>query len=292
MKKINILLASLFFASFTIGCNDEDEAEVFQNRVIAGVAISIDGEGALQGVPANPDDLGNSTVDFSVNNLKMHVDKANVEDESLIYRFDVVIQFNGCEKNIVEYYKSLTIGFEVVKQFNGCEEITVASYESLPFDVNLTELSQFLEGTGVSESDLKIGDVFKFTVKVIHNDGESYLYNGQAFNIQVNCFADLTGTYTVTNSYCGAGSTGTIPPVKISKTPDGNWVLETADGGLLQYCTSNTTLTNAGTISVVCGEVSGTTDFCGSNGIGCIVGGSWDQETGVLTLELDDTFFG
>ena len=268
MKKINILLASLFFASFTIGCNDEDEAEVFQNRVIAGVAISIEGEGALQGVPANPDDLGNSTVDFSVNNLKMHVDKANVEDESLIS------------------------GFEVVKQFNGGEEITVASYESLPFDVNLTELSQFLEGTGVSESDLKIGDVFKFTVKVIHNDGESYLYNGQAFNIQVNCFADLTGTYTVTNSYCGAGSTGTIPPVKISKTPDGNWVLETADGGLLQYCTSNTTLTNAGTISVVCGEVSGTTDFCGSNGIGCIVGGSWDQETGVLTLELDDTFFG
>lgn len=268
MKKINILLASLFFASFTIGCNDEDEAEVFQNRVIAGVAISIEGEGALQGVPANPDDLGNSTVDFSVNNLKMHVDKANVEDESLIS------------------------GFEVIKQFNGGEEITVASYESLPFDVNLTELNQFLEGTGVSESDLKIGDVFKFTVKVIHNDGESYLYNGQAFNIQVNCFADLTGTYTVTNSYCGAGSTGTIPPVKISKTPDGNWVLETADGGLLQYCTSNTTLTNAGTISVVCGEVSGTTDFCGSNGIGCIVGGSWDQETGVLTLELDDTFFG
>src|SRR5690606_37716890 len=268
MKKINIFLASLFIASFTIGCNDEDEAEVFQNRAISGVSISIDGEGALQGVPANPDDLGNSTVDFSVNNLKMHVDKANVEDESLIS------------------------GFEVVKQFNGGEEITVASYESLPFDVNLTELSQFLEGTGVSESDLTIGDVFKFTVKVIHNDGESYLYNGQAFNIQVNCFADLTGTYTVTNSYCGAGSTGTIPPVKISKTPDGNWVLETADGGLLQYCTSNTTLTNAGTISVVCGEVSGTTDFCGSNGIGCIVGGSWDQETGVLTLELDDTFFG
>lgn len=268
MKKINILLASLFIASLTIGCDDEDEAEVFQNRAIAGVAISIDGEGAIQGVPANPDDLDNSTVDFSVNTLKMHVEKAAAEDESIIS------------------------GYEVVKQFNGGEEISVGTFESLPFDVNLTELSQFLEGTGASDTDLKIGDVFKFTVKVIHNDGEAYLYNSQAFNIQVNCFADLSGTYTVTNSYCGEGSTGTIPSVEISKTPDGNWVLETADGGLLQYCTQNTTLTNGGTISVVCGEVSGTTDFCASNGIGCIVGGSWDQETGVLTLELDDTFFG
>lgn len=268
MKKINILLASLFVASLTIGCNDEDEAEVFQNRVIAGVSISIDGEGSLQGVPANPDDLGNSTVDFSVSTLNMHVEKANVEDESTIS------------------------GYEVIKQFNGGEEISVATYESLPFDVNLTELSQFTEGTGVSANNLRIGDVFKFAVKVHHDNGESYLYNDQAFNLQVNCFADLSGTYTVTNSYCGGGSTGTIPSVKITKTPDGNWTLETADGGLLQYCTQNTTLTNAGTISVVCGEVSGTTDFCGSNGIGCIVGGSWDQETGVLTLELDDTFFG
>src|SRR5690606_18140533 len=141
--------------------------EVFQNREIAGVAISIDGEGAIQGVPANPEDLANSTVDFSVNSLEMHVEKAATEDESIIS------------------------GFEVVKQFNGGEEISVGTFESLPFDVKLTELSQFTEGTGVSADDLKIGDVFKFTVKVHHNDGKSYLYNGQAFNVQVNCFADL-----------------------------------------------------------------------------------------------------
>src|SRR5690606_19652004 len=120
MKKINILLASLFIASFTIGCDkDGEEHPIFENRVIAGVAITIDGEGAIQGVPANPDDLANSTVDFSVNTLEMHVEKASVEDESLIS------------------------SYEVVKQFNGGEEITVASYESLPFDVNLTELNQF-----------------------------------------------------------------------------------------------------------------------------------------------------
>ncbi|EKF54509.1 hypothetical protein I215_12263 [Galbibacter marinus] len=269
MKKINILLASLFIASFTTSCDkDGEEHPIFENRVIAGVEISIEGEGAIQGVPLNPEDLANSPVDFTVSTLEMHVDKASVEDESLISNF------------------------ELVKQFNGGEETSVATYESLPFDVSLTELSQFTEGTGISADDLKIGDIFKFAVKVHHANGKSYIYNNHAFNVQVNCFADLSGTYTVTNSYCGAGSTGTIPSVKITKTPDGNWNLETADGGLLQYCTQNTTLTNAGTISVVCGEVSGTTDFCGSNGIGCIVGGSWDQETGVLTLELDDTFFG
>ena len=120
------------------------------------------------------------------------------------------------------------------------------------------------------------------------------MYKSQSFNITVNCFADLTGAYTVTNSQCGSGSSGTIPTVNISQTPDGNWYLETADGGLLQYCTSNTALVNDGTISVVCGQVqpSDNIAFCPDYGIGCITGGTWNQEDGILELELNDGFFG
>ena len=104
------------------------------------------------------------------------------------------------------------------------------------------------------------------------------------------CFADLSGTYTMTNSVCGAE----VTDVTITANEDGGWYLSTADGGLLQYCTSNTGLQNDGVIIEVCGEIVPSDDvaFCGSNGIGCITGGTWDAEAGVLTLEHNDTFFG
>lgn len=110
-----------------------------------------------------------------------------------------------------------------------------------------------------------------------------------AVAISYICFADLTGTYTMTNSVCSAE----VTDVTITKNDDGGWDLSTADGGLLQYCTSNTGLVNDGSIIVVCGEIRpASPSFCGSNGIGCITGGSWDAETGTLTLQHNDTFFG
>ncbi len=269
MKKINFFLSALIVSAAFWGCDGEDVAEVIENNDIAGVAINIDGSGALQGSPENPDNLSASNVNFLTTELDMTVDMASEEDLGSVSHY------------------------EVVKQFNGGEEISLATHESLPFTVNFTQLSQFLENTSLSEDDLRIGDVFTFKVRVHKNDGGSFQYLSQAFNLAVNCFADLSGTYTVTNSYCGTGSSGTIPPIAISQTPDGNWALATADGGLLQYCTRNTSLVNGGIISVICGEVmAASPDFCGSNGIGCITGGSWDQETGVLTLQLNDSFFG
>lgn len=270
MKKINFFLSALIVSVAFLGCDGEEAAEVIQNNDISGVAISVDGSGSLQGEPEDMDNISTSNVNILTTELDMTVDIASEEDLGTVSHF------------------------EVVKQFNGGDEISLGTYESLPFSVNLTELSQFLENTSVSEDDLRIGDIFTFKVRVHQNDGDSYQYLGQAFNLAVNCFADLSGTYSVTNSICGTGSSGTIPPINITQTPDGNWKLDTADGGLLQYCTSNTSLVNSGTISVICGEVMPSVpDFCGGGyGIGCITGGSWDQETGVLILELNDTFFG
>jgi|SRR5690606_30794152 len=269
MKKIKLYLSALIVSGAFLGCDGEEEAEVIQNIDIAGVAINVEGSGALQGEPDDMDNLSDSNVNILTTELDMTIISASEEDLGAVSHF------------------------EVVKQFNGGDEISLGTYESLPFSVNLTELSQFLENTSVSEDDLRIGDLFTFKVRVHQNDGDSYQYLGQAFNLAVNCFADLSGTYSVTNSVCGTGSSGTIPPINITQTPDGNWKLDTADGGLLQYCSSNTSLVNGGTISVICGEVMpASPDFCGSNGIGCITGGTWDQETGVLVLELNDTFFG
>src|SRR5690554_1547027 len=218
MKKINFILSALIVSVAFWGCDGEEVAEIIENNDIAGVAIAIEGNGAVQGVPDDPDDLSASSVTFLNTELNMNVRLASEEDASLVSHY------------------------EVVKQFKGGPEISMGTYQSLPFAVNLTELSQFLENTSVSEDDLRIGDIFTFKVRAHQNDGDSYQYLGQAFNLSVNCFADLSGTYSVTNSVCGTGSSGTIPPIAITQTPDGNWNLATADGGLLQYCTSNTSL--------------------------------------------------
>ena len=269
MKKLNIFLLSLVTASLFIGCDGEEETEVLKNRAIAGTSITIDGSGKVQGEPADLDDLSNSDVNILLSTLNMDINVGSIEDASIIENY------------------------EVVKQYNGGTEISVGTFESLPASVNLTEVSEFLDGTSVTEGDLRIGDVFTFTVKVNQTNGESYYFKSQSFNLVVNCYADLSGTYTVTNSLCGTGETGTIPPVTITETADGGWYLTIADGGFLQYCTRNTALVNDGNISVVCGEVQATSgnSFCGGYGIGCITGGTWDQETGVLVLELNDSYF-
>lgn len=269
MKKFIIIPLVVNLLFFNISCESEEEAEVLQNRDTAGILIDVSGSGSVLGSPTKPEDLSNSTVAFSVNSLLMNVEKiSGIEDEIL--------------------------KFEIVKQYNGGTEVSVATYDAAPFSLKLGTLDEFLLGSGVNANQLRIGDIFTFTVKVHQKDGDIYTYKGQSFNITINCFANLTGAYTVTNSLCGSGSSGTIPTINISQTPDGNWYLETADGGLLQYCTSNTGLVNDGIISVVCGSVqpSNNISFCPDYGIGCITGGSWDQENGILELKLNDSFFG
>lgn len=128
----------------------------------------------------------------------------------------------------------------------------------------------------------------------ISGTGDNLVVSGNksqiTLEISYSCFADLTGTYTMTND---SKRNCRLPvDVTISANSEGGWYLSTADGGLLQYCSGNDLL-NDGNIFVVCGEVIPSDDvaFCGSNGIGCITGGTWDAETGVLILENNNTFF-
>lgn len=136
--------------------------------------------------------------------------------------------------------------------------------------------------------------VLTLKVESLTTSADNIVINGKsgttALSIQYLCSTDLSGTYVMTNSVCDPQVSG----ITISKNDDGSWYLSTADGGLLQYCTSNTGLVNDGNIIVVCGEVLPTDDvaFCGSNGIGCITGGTWDEATGTLTLTHNDSYFG
>ncbi|WP_290699457.1 hypothetical protein [Lacinutrix sp.] len=121
------------------------------------------------------------------------------------------------------------------------------------------------------------------------NDSSVISANANVLTITfVGCQADLSGTFQVSNSLCGAPTN-----TQIIGNDDGSWSLEIGDGFFLAGCTTNATLLNPATINIICGEVqvASQPSFCSSNGIGCITGGTWDSASGVLTMMHTDTFF-
>jgi hypothetical protein len=151
------------------------------------------------------------------------------------------------------------------------------TFVNFPLDVN----------TGSLDPDAPTTLILNLTATDTSNSVVSS--NNQTLVITfVGCQADLAGTYSVTNDFCGSVTTTTI-----SANPDGSWALGIGDGYFLAGCTSNVSLLNPASISIICGDVLPTAgpSFCSSNGIGCITGGSWDAVNGILTMTHTDTFF-
>lgn len=124
-------------------------------------------------------------------------------------------------------------------------------------------------------------------------DGTNVLPNANSLKLTFvyQCFADLSGTYLVTNDFCDPSFTTTI-----EANPDGSWYIGSADGGFLHQCTSNTTLLNPGSIVELCGQIlpTGELDYGSANfsgAIGDISGGTWDAENGILTMYHTEAFF-
>ncbi|MCX2679440.1 hypothetical protein OOZ15_05745 [Galbibacter sp. EGI 63066] len=268
MKNITYIIFALFILSIPMSCVDDDNDELTGNAATGGVMIDIksDSEGQFLGSPESGVDLSEAMVD--VTSASLHL---------------VINQVSGSLEDVEK--------LEIVKSLNGGEESLVSETTSLPYTLDLNSIGDLLSGTGVSESDLRIGDQLAFKIKVYKSDGDilSYANSIGVFAMTLNCSYDLAGTYTMSNTYCES-----LETVTISQNADGTWYASTADGGLLQFCTTNTSLQNDGNFSVSCGGVVPPSDdvaFCGSNGIGCITGGTWDQETGILILEHSDAFF-
>ncbi len=121
--------------------------------------------------------------------------------------------------------------------------------------------------------------------------------NGKKITVSLNylCLEHLAGTYSVVIpiARCQNATYGPNFPytVTISANPDGSWALSSADGGFLNKCTGNSTLVNAGSIVSVCGQIQPSDNLnYGGDGIGNITGGTWDENTGVLTLQNSQTF--
>ncbi|TYP98026.1 hypothetical protein C7447_103194 [Tenacibaculum adriaticum] len=265
MKKIKNLLYILTAVTLLYSCDSEENGTVGTIGHGAIVTIADSSEGKLLGSAVDSDDLENSQVIFSDTELNLTVDLATGGD------------------NVSNY--------EVVKTYNGGSEVVVASSATLPINISYTTLADYIDDLGLEEANLRIGDVITFKTKMTTPDGVFYAASTEGtFNVTINCSADLTGTYLVTNSSCNPSFTTTI-----SKNADGTWHIGSGDGGWLHQCTGNTSLLNSANITVVCGKIQPTGDLdYGSNGgsydIGDIQGGTWDQATGVLTMEHTQTW--
>ncbi len=270
MKKIlNVLI--VFSLVFFYSCDPKNSDYDIDNATtgVSGgaiVAISANSDGKLLGAPSSSD-LSTATVAFSSNSLTL----------------EVILMSGGQD----------VTGYELTKSINGGAEVTAASSATLPISLTYSTIDEYISGLGTSVDDLRIGDVITFRTKIIKSDGSVYFAgpNEGNFNVTINCSADLTGTYSVSNTGCSLP----MPDVTITANADGTWHLTRADGGFLSSCTTNSTLFNFGNITVVCGAVlpTGDLDFGSDNSsydIGDISGGSWDAVTGTLTMEHSQTF--
>lgn len=91
---------------------------------------------------------------------------------------------------------------EIVKSFNDGPEVLLAETTTLPYNLVIQDLDGLLAGTGVMESDLRIGNVLAFRTKITQTDGDVYYYNSAMGNYEmvVNCSSDLAGTYIISYS--------------------------------------------------------------------------------------------
>src|SRR5690606_38637725 len=160
--------------------------------------------------------------------------------------------------------------------------ITLSQNENFIDKLNVTIIT---DGITPPETYTLVLDISSSTGDAVINGRREQI----VFTINYSCFADLSGDYLYTNDFCNTVNSGTISP-----NSDGSWFLSVADGGFLHTCTSNTSLLNEGNINVVCGVVLPTTDLAfGSDPyyIGQILGGTWDEVAGVLSMQHQDSFF-
>ncbi len=168
MKNIGFNKIWIFALLLAASCVDSEDL-VTDGAKEGGALLTVAGsEGKLLGL----EDAATGEVTFTDNDLTLHV--------------GLVLGQFGNES------------FTLVKQFDG-QEVEVENFTTLPFDYSISSVTEFLEGfTGVTASDLRIGDAITYKVKIHTDDGREVYSNDAQLKVTVNCGSDLAATYTVT----------------------------------------------------------------------------------------------
>jgi hypothetical protein len=262
MKKIFNLFIVLVLL-FSYSCNDNEDFntdDLFDSAIEGGAIVAVNKatEGKLLGVPSSQD-FENATISFAEASLTM----------SVLYQSGG----DGVER------------YELVKSLNGGTEALVTSSTTLPLSVTYDSVDQYIEGLGVTENDLRIGDVISFRTKIVKTDGSANYSNEGTYNVTVSCSSNLAGLYDVRIRY-----------VRTASGIDAWYEFqdEISATGVGEYRTSTVGIWEAGDLPGVPGYTF--TDLCGALDIpeqnlaeyysNIVLGsGSVDGATGVLTFE-------
>lgn len=179
MKKIfNLLVVFSLVVLYSCDYNNSDfdtDDHIVGTPTEGGAIVALHSAtiGKLLGVPSSLD-FETATVAFAEIELYM----------------EVILMSGGSSIN----------GYEITKSLNNGLEATVATNVSLPISLTYTTIEEFLDGLGVSESDLRIGDVITFRTKLMRNDG-SVVFAGPnegSYTVTISCSSDLAGFYNLT----------------------------------------------------------------------------------------------
>lgn len=261
MKKINKYFTILFVTLMFTSCLVDDEA------------------------PSDNNDSGPNIAGFArgSQNLSAVADGSTVD-------FGVVLELKG--PSLSQTTEDVTV---TVSPDPASTAVEGVHYEFPSSSITLTKANNYI-GTltiTVITEDVVAPLTAELILNVASASGTNVVANGNetTLNFVYQCFADLSGTYSVTNDFCFPNFTTTIVA-----NADGSWNIGSADGGFLHQCTSNTSLLNPGNITELCGEILptgdldfGTLGFSGA--IGDIQGGTWDAENGILTMSHTENFF-
>lgn len=261
MKKYRIFILGLMIAAFS-GCVDEDPGIVEDIKSTQNVIGFVQRSAAVSAV------AGGDETEFS---------------KSLI------VSLKGPRLNEVSNDVTATVSVDLEKStaVEGIHfSLPTSSFTIGTNDNNFNEFFVTMLTEGI-EPPLDSNPQLVLNIETATGDGTVTTGAPIVIDFLYLCFADLSGTYTVTNDFCFPSFS-----VDISQNPDGSWYASVLDGGFLHTCTSNTTLPNWGSFNEVCGVIQPSTNLrFGSLGIGTVLGGTWDQENGVLIMQHEDTFF-
>lgn len=208
------------------------------------------------------------------------------------YTFDVNLELQG--PNLVGFTDDITVTIGVV---SGESTAVEGVNYSLPSKtVTLTKSNNYIGSipvTVITDGIMAPLDENPVLVLSITDSSGNVFSNSKntALTFVYQCYADLSGTYLVTNDGCTPFTPFTTT---IVANADGSWRVAIGDGGFLGYgCTGNPGLDNGANIVELCGEILPSNDLdYGSLDIGNITGGTWDAENGILTMNHVQSFTG
>lgn len=261
MKKLITNYTWIFAILLLVGCVESEDL-VTENAQEGGALLSVAGtEGKLLGI----EDPVTGVVAFTDNDL------------------------NFTATLLMGQFKDET--YTLVKQFDG-QEVEIEDFSALPYEYSIASVAEFLEGfTGVTATDLRIGDKIVYKIK-IHTDQGDFYSNDAQYTVTVNCGSDLAGTYVGTGLY-------QRPASGIVDSPIGPRTEEFIKYGVNYYGTQNTCHWNNADLgfepcpvyfSVTCGIIEIPSQYlCGAYGNLVSGTGYVDEDTGDIYLDYQVT---